>query len=101
MNITAESMRQFERALRERERSEATIEKYVSAVERLAGFLEGRAVTKDEILRFRDFLCGRYGVQTVNGFLSAVNAFWRCWEWRGAKCACFGFSAVLFWTSGG
>lgn len=85
MNITAESMRQFECALRERERSEATIGKYVSAVERMAGFLEGQAVTKDEILRFRNFLYGRYGVQTVNGFLSAVNAFFEVLGIEGCK----------------
>ena len=50
-------------------------EKYIRAVEKTFGFLGGKDVTKAGVLEYRTFLLERLSAQTVNGYLSAVNAF--------------------------
>ena len=75
----------FEQELRFSEKAPATVEKYLRAVRRLAGWLAGASVTKDLLLEYRAYLKERCRAQTVNGGLTAINAFltFRGWgEWR-------------------
>ena len=73
--IAQTQIQAFARALLENEKSAATREKYIRAVEKLSAFLGGKGVTKAGVLEYRDFLLERLSAQTVNGYLSAVNAF--------------------------
>lgn len=65
----------FKDYLYENEKSPATIEKYIRAVEALARFLDGRDLAKGEVIAFREQLLADHRAQTVNGYLSAVNTF--------------------------
>ncbi len=60
-----------------REKAPATIQKYLREINNLRAYLEGRDLTKQEMLAYRDTLRLRFQPQTVNGKLSAINAFLR------------------------
>lgn len=65
----------FKAALYNNERAKTTIDKYVRTVECLSKFLEGRNITKELLIKYRDEMLEKYTVQTVNGILSAINAY--------------------------
>lgn len=75
MKITEKVIRAFSDHLSREERAPATIEKYTHALRMLARFLDGGALTKEGLLAFRERLQTDVLPQTVNGYISAVNAF--------------------------
>lgn len=78
MNGTGISMSQIEAFcayMRDNEKAEATVEKYRREILMLRNFLGTRSITKDVLLEYRDQLLGRHQTGTVNGKLSAVNAY--------------------------
>lgn len=73
--ITKASLQDFKDTLYNNEKSKATVVKYVRSVERLSEFLEGKEITKERLIAYRDRLLKIKKAQTVNGYLSAVNAY--------------------------
>lgn len=67
----------FEQQMRENERAEATIRKYVKEVRRFLAYLGMRRPEKSEVLSYREAMLKTCSPGTVNGKLSAVNAFLR------------------------
>ena len=76
--ITADGIAYFSSWLLERERSGATLEKYLREVRLLSDFLKGREITKQLLLEYREQLREKFKAVTVNGKLSALNAFLDC-----------------------
>jgi len=80
------SIVQFELHLREEERSEATIEKYLRDVRRFYVFAEDKEITKELIVQYKDSLVeGGYAIRSINSMLAALNtylAFLGCSECR-------------------
>lgn len=81
-NITESEIQAFERNLYLNEKSKATIKKYVQSVRRFAEFLDGRELNKMHLLEYREYLQTINKVQTVNGALSAINAFLDFCGWQ-------------------
>lgn len=77
MNIlTADQIAAFEVYLKREERSAGTVDKYLRDVRQFAAWLDGGAVTKDAVARWKEHLhSGGYGPSTVNGKLAALNVF--------------------------
>ncbi len=73
--ITESTIQKFARILREEERAEATIEKYLISLRRLMGYLDGKPITKELLLTFREELKKDRAAQTVNGAISAINHY--------------------------
>ncbi len=73
--ITDEMIRNFRKYLEEEERAEATIEKYMREIKRLAEFLHGEELQKEKMIEYRKILQQKYHARTVNGKLSALNAY--------------------------
>lgn len=73
--ITNKTIAAFEAELRRGEKAEATVEKYLHAIRRLMLFLNGAELTKERLLAFRDAMREPLQDQTVNGYISAVNAY--------------------------
>lgn len=73
--ITQNTLLLFRSSLHDNEKSEATVEKYVFYVERMLKELSGGEMTKEFLLKYRNGLMQKYRPQTVNGNLSAINAF--------------------------
>ncbi len=73
--ITESDICEFKLLLREEEHADATIEKYLTTLERLKVYLQGNPITKTALLNFRDQLKEDHAAQTVNGAISAINKY--------------------------
>ena len=71
----AYTVEQFLDFLKEEEKSDATISKYTYELQMFLQFLGKREIGKELMIQYRTYLSSRYRPQTVNGKLSAVNAF--------------------------
>ena len=65
----------FADSLYREEKAQATIQKYVRAVKSLASYLDGQEITKTALLQYRSMLQLRLKAQTINGVISAINAY--------------------------
>lgn len=81
-NITETEIAAFESNLYLNEKSKATVKKYGRVIRQLAEYLDGRELTKQSLLEYREYLRTKNKVQTVNGALSAVNAFLDFCGWQ-------------------
>lgn len=75
MVITKEKMTEFKENLRNLERSDNTIEKYMRDVRRFAEFANGEEITKAIALQFKQELRGEMSPVSANSVIAAVNAF--------------------------
>ncbi len=73
--ITETEIKDFELQLKEDEKAKATIQKYAATLRLLAEWLKGSELTKQKLLEYREYLLERSKPQTVNGALSAINAY--------------------------
>ncbi len=78
LHITEQTLAAFDAHLQGREKAPATVDKYLREVYGLRAHLNGACVTKAELVAYRDALHRRFAPQTVNGKLSAINAYLRC-----------------------
>ena len=85
--IIEERLEKFKKHLKEEERSEHTIEKYLCDIYKLKKYADGKEITKSLILEFKTFLLekGNYEVSSINSFLTAVNRFLEFMGWYDAK----------------
>lgn len=74
-SITKEKIKEFQYYLYENEKSGATIQKYIHVLEELREYLDGREMTKELLVEYRDQLRERQKARTVNVKLSAINAY--------------------------
>ena len=70
-------MIQFEHYLKEDEKSEVTIEKYLRDVRSFLEFIGQKDITKQQTIAYKKYLSERYAVSSVNSMLVAMNAFLR------------------------
>lgn len=71
----SENIRDFARALTERERAERTVRKYTRDLERLAEFAGERPLDKALLVSFKRAVAEKYSPSSVNTILAAVNGF--------------------------
>lgn len=68
--------KEFEEYLKERENSAATIEKYMRDIRTFKSYMnEKNLISKQEILRYKEWLMENYSVNSVNSMLAALNQF--------------------------
>ena len=70
----------FRSALYEDEKSPATIQKYLHDVEVFFKYVQKRAVTKELVRSYKDWLLRRYAVSSANTMLISLNRFF---DWAG------------------
>ena len=70
--ITESELESFEKYLYLNEKSNSTVKKYLKAVRRLSDFLDGKEITKQQLLQYREYLQTKNKVQSINGALSAI-----------------------------
>ena len=84
--ITGEQLAAFRRRLQEEERSPATVEKYGKEAARFAVWLEGRPVTKEAAVCWREELLAKgLSPATVNGKLAALDRLFRFLGWEDCR----------------
>lgn len=69
----------FASYLRQEEKSENTVAKYVRDLRQFFYFLEGKQLTKEMVLSWKEALVAEYAPASVNSMLAAVNTF-LSWE---------------------
>lgn len=73
--ITIESINSFRRYLVEEERAYATVDKYVRDVCAFGKWLDGKLMTKENVLMYKKQLVEVYAVSSVNSVLSSLNSY--------------------------
>lgn len=68
---------QYGEHLRQEEKSQATLEKYLRDVRCFFSFLQGREICKDETIAYKEHLSASYAPASANSMLVALNGFLR------------------------
>lgn len=81
--ITDKEIVEFEKHLRNEEREEATIEKYMRELRAFHAWIGERSVTKESVVEWKEFLQKEgFASVTINGKLSSLNGFFRFVGWE-------------------
>ena len=67
--LSAKQIRCYGAYLREQERADSTVQKYLHDLAALLAYLRGRALTKAVLLEWKGDLAGRYAPASVNTML--------------------------------
>lgn len=80
--LAYEQIHLFEKSLQEAEKSPITIEKYMRDVYKFMRFMEGKKVTKELVIAYKQKLVeSKYAVTSINSMLASINAFLKFLEW--------------------
>lgn len=79
--ITTEAIEAFENCLRNEEKTQATINKYLHDLGELQIWLGEKELCKTVVLAYKSYLCERYAPASVNAVLSSMNCFFNFMEW--------------------
>lgn len=79
--ITTDQIHGYIDNLREQERTENTVNQYKSHLLLFVHWLDGRSLTKQELIHWKQHLSLKYTSSTVNTMLAAVNGFLRYMGW--------------------
>lgn len=81
-HFTSDLIRRYAEYLREQERAEATIQKYVHDLTALLNFLEGEPLSKAALLEWKERLTDSHAPASVNSMLAAVGGFLSFMGWQ-------------------
>lgn len=79
--ITKQMIAKFEIELRNDEKSELTVEKYLRDVRRFIAFSSGQQIDKSLVLAYKVELEKNYAVASANSMIASINAFFRFSGW--------------------
>lgn len=79
--ITEEQIEEYRTYLRETEKAPNTVEKYIRDVRKLLEYADGREITKELMLDYREYLQKDYKAKSINSFLVAANRFFAFMRW--------------------
>ena len=84
--LTSKAIDCFKKYLREEEKSENTIEKYLRDVRAFAAYLGGAAVTKEAVIAYKGkLLAESYAVRSVNSMLASLNSLFAFLGWTDCR----------------
>jgi len=82
-HITTNHLHSFASFLHQKERSPATVEKYLHSIRFFVDWLDGLAVTQEHSSAWKEYLVTRgYAPATVNAFLAGINSFFQFMGWE-------------------
>ena len=79
--ISNDLLMKFEDHLRNEERSQATIQKYLHDIRVFMTYLGDGSVDKSKVLPYKEKLSEKYEVSSANSMIAALNTFFRFTEW--------------------
>ena len=84
--LTEEIIQRFEHYLREQEKSENTIEKYIRDIRAFWAFLSRNEVIKEAVIRYKNKLIAEnYAVRSINSMLASINSLFSFLGWSECK----------------
>lgn len=75
--ITNHELSVFEKWLKQEEKSQATLEKYMRDIRHFLAFLGDRKISKEVTIAYKEYLAQEYAPASVNSMLVALNGFLR------------------------
>ncbi len=75
MKITNEKILEFREFLQINEKAAATVQKYIRDVRMFTVWLNGKTLTKSNVLEYKEYLKKNYVITSVNAAISSLNAF--------------------------
>ena len=75
MKITNEKILEFREFLQINEKAAATVQKYMRDVRMFTVWLNGKTLTKSNVLEYKEYLKKNYVITSVNAAISSLNAF--------------------------
>lgn len=85
-NITKKRIMDFALSLKVQQRSANTITSYTTNIRKLELFLDGKELTKEQILAYKKWLSDQgFKQRTINAYLAAVNQFCDVMGWKEMK----------------
>ena len=80
--LTSEAIQNFKKYLREEEKSENTIEKYMRDVWAFTTYMNGAEITKESVIAYKDKLISEnYAVRSINSMLASLNSLFSFLNW--------------------
>ena len=79
--ITIEHVNGYVDSLRDQERAGSTVSQYKNHLLLFVQWLNGRSLTKQELIHWKQQLSEKHASSTVNTMLAAVNGFFRYMGW--------------------
>ena len=99
--ITSELLQQFADYLKNEERENSTVSKYLHNIQSFANWLQEREVNKETLTSYKEYLImKKYNPKTINGILSAINKFLVFAGWGDIKVKYLRIQRQLFRSSG-
>ena len=84
--LTSEAIQSFKKYLREEEKSENTIEKYLRDVRAFMAFADGEAIQKKIVIAYKNKLFSEnYAVRSINSMLASLNNLFAFLGWTDCK----------------
>lgn len=84
--LTSEVIDRFSKYLRDDEKSENTIEKYLRDVRAFAAFLSGAQVTKEMVVAYKGRLFSEnYAIRSINSILASLNSMFAFLGWMDCR----------------
>ena len=94
--ITDERIKKYGKQLKEGEKSENTIEKYIRDITAFAEWLGNGELDKEVVLEYKKYLTEHYAPASVNSALSSLNSFFVYNEQNGLKVKTLKIQRQLF-----
>lgn len=79
--ITKSLLQMFEDQLREEEKCESTIKKYIHDISYFAEYISDNEINKTQVLTYKSSLEERYTLSSANSMLAALNKFFQFAGW--------------------
>ena len=84
--LTSEAIQNFKKYLREEEKSENTIEKYMRDVWVFTTYMNGAEITKESVIAYKDKLISEsYAVRSINSMLASLNSLFSFLNWMDCR----------------
>ena len=95
--LTSKAIDRYKKYLREEEKSENTIEKYLRDVRAFAVYLNGVEVTKGTVIAYKGkLLSENYTVRSVNSMLASLNSLFVFLGWEDCKVKSIKFQRQIY-----
>ena len=84
--LTSEAIQNFKKYLREEEKSENTIEKYMRDVWVFTTYMNGAEITKESVIAYKSrLLAENYAVRSINSMLASLNSLFSFLNWMDCR----------------
>ena len=83
--ITTEKIEEFKLFLKNEEKSNNTIDKYVRDVIVFYNYIKDKELTKEDVIKYKKALIKKYKLASVNSIISSLNSFFEFNNWQDKK----------------